>query len=381
VLRKVLKQDQSFVLPKVLKQDHSFALLENSSHHKTQPTCFYLFKMSSSDSDEDLPTSSGGGRGTPKSELPFWAKGFSWSKAIVLDERTLSKEIMKQKPLEDGTFRTRGNRKPSEAEMIAKSFYTFRGSFYETNSSSWRIFFTCNGCQTVKAEKPGKGWGNFRGHLPDCIGDDVFKANLQTAKDNFDKNSGQLTIFTSFGVSEENKDVHGLMEWLVMANMPIESLRNDFHRKSSIFKKNWKSPDIMRKYISHTGRLVEEKIKKDLAEKFALLTDAWTRGGVHYLAIFASYCDNEGAVVCRLLSISPLYDVPDVGEGTVHITDDPMETTMGEATRFNAKAHADHIRFILAEYYGRQELEGGTFVAQQWVPVLRNTSHFIPFPA
>jgi hypothetical protein len=55
--------------------------------------------------------------------------------------------------------------------------------------------------------------------------------------------------------------------------------------------------------------------------------------------------------------------MPDVGEETVHITDDPIEKTMSEATRFNAKAHADHIRFILGEFYGRKDLEGGTFMA------------------
>ncbi len=43
------------------------------------------------------------------------------------------------------------------------------------------------------------------------------------------------------------------------------------------------------KYIEKLTKKVEQKIRRLLPDKFALLFDSWTKGGTHCLGIFATY--------------------------------------------------------------------------------------------
>ena len=112
----------------------------------------------------------------------------------------------------------------------------------------------------------------------------------------------------------------------------------------------------------------------------SILHDGWTKFGVHFLALFATYRARrerivDGAIVSKmetvisLLSVSPLIELegeleddPDDDDEFANFVNDDNEVgcrqaksskkAAGEAVNFTADTHAGHIVDILEEFYG-----------------------------
>ena len=113
---------------------------------------------------------------------------------------------------------------------------------------------------------------------------------------------------------------------------------------------------------------VEEILAAEMkaASKGSIVHDAWSKFGVHFFALFATYkttrevVDEEGAVrlvtgpVISLLSVAPLHTPvrENVDSDGFLSTAEEAEVESKESTKFTAHAHFDHICDILQNYYG-----------------------------
>jgi hypothetical protein len=73
------------------------------------------------------------------------------------------------------------------------------------------------------------------------------------------------------------------------------------------------SAEIARKYLSQLAAVVEQRIGKEMPDKFGLIMDTWRNvDGASYIAVFACYLSGTGQRCYPLLSFQPIFAVDDL---------------------------------------------------------------------
>jgi hypothetical protein len=168
-------------------------------------------------------------------------------------------------------------------------------------------------------------------------------------------------------VSQNERDLFDWINMIVNVGWPVNcveiTLYRDFHRGKSKF-----SIKAIRSVILAMTIQVEERLAAEMREagKGSIVHDAWSKFGVHFFALFATYkttrevVDEEGAIrlvtgpVISLLSVAPLHtpvrETVD-SDGCLPMAEE-AEVESKESCTFTAQAHFDHICDILHNYYG-----------------------------
>ena len=96
-------------------------------------------------------------------------------------------------------------------------------------------------------------------------------------------------------VSDEAKNMYGLLEWIVMADLPLKSVENEYFQKRSNLKPT--TYKTVSKHMEKVLSLVKEHIKESMPDTFGLIFDGWSCDSEHYIAIFATWVLPNGKVV------------------------------------------------------------------------------------
>lgn len=176
-------------------------------------------------------------------------------------------------------------------EMKACMEYYFKN----TSNGEWE----CKNCQKKYKQQMGNGYTNLQNHLK--IHDSQWK---QTFEDVL-KNSGGGTLHSFGFINGKTNDLFKWIRWIVDRNLPLHEIEQ--HSTREVVSMRPFSIKTLKKYMEGITTAVENLIKQELPDKFALVFDGWTRFNTHYLAIFAMYLDgNQQKAV--LLAIAPPID-------------------------------------------------------------------------
>ena len=141
-----------------------------------------------------------------------------------------------------------------------------RRFFTEQEDGKWR----CK-CGKELIKKKGCGWTNLVNHLKSQHPDyNEIEENKQAKIDNF--------------VSLKNKkaeNVFGWLEWICVELLPFSTVEKEMTRKYTNL-----TPicvNTFMKYMNGVVKAVENKIKAELPDKFALVFDGWTTNSTHFV--------------------------------------------------------------------------------------------------
>ena len=190
----------------------------------------------------------------------------------------------------------------------------------------------------------------------------------QQSKINFTTTSASSAAFASSThlkspgtyhiINQNERDLFDWINMIVNVGWPVNCVEStfyrDFHRGKSKF-----SIKTVRVVILAMTIQVEEILAAEMREASmgSIVHDAWSKFGMHFFALFATYkttrevVDEEGAVrlvtgpVISLLSVAPLHTpVRETVDSDGFLpTAEEAEVESKESTNFTAKAHFDHI--------------------------------------
>lgn len=110
-------------------------------------------------------------------------------------------------------------------------------------------------------------------------------------------------------VSAEAKNMFGWIEWIVMADLPMTVVENEFYKKRSNLEPT--TYKTVTKHMETLLSLVRQNIKRTLPKTFGIIFDGWSCDGEHYVGIFATWVrDDDGSVVKRLIACG-VQDLPE----------------------------------------------------------------------
>jgi len=112
-------------------------------------------------------------------------------------------------------------------------------------------------------------------------------------------------------VSPEAKNMFGWIEWIVMADLPVTVVENEFYKKRSTLEST--TYKTVMKHMEALLRLIKENIKRGLPPTFGIIFDGWSCDGEHYIGIFATWVRDDGSVVKRLIACG-VQDLPETVE-------------------------------------------------------------------
>ena len=112
-------------------------------------------------------------------------------------------------------------------------------------------------------------------------------------------------------VSAEVKNMFGWIEWIVMSDLPVKVVENEFYQKRSNLEPT--TYKTLTKHMESLLRLVRENIKRGLPKTFGIIFDGWSCDGEHYIGIFATWVGDDGSVVKRLIACG-VQDLPETVE-------------------------------------------------------------------
>ena len=135
-------------------------------------------------------------------------------------------------------------------------------------------------------------------------------------------------------VSPDAKNMFAWIEWIVMADLPITIVDNEYYRKRSNLKPT--SYKTVSKHMEALMKILEANIKRGLPQTFGLLFDGWSCDGEHYIGIFSTWVRDDGTVLKRLISCG----VQDLPEG------EAAAASFG----FAAEDIGDYVFDVLAKY-------------------------------
>ena len=171
------------------------------------------------------------------------------------------------------------------------------------------------------------------------------KRNACSIREAFDVN--QLT--------QEQKDLNGWLTFILSESLPLSVVEKPSYRKQSKYCHRF-SLCRMSETVRKLTQMVEKPIAREMKEagRGTLMHDAWSKGGVHYIALYACYVRRimkveKGETVFEekpeltLLSCAPISAARDV-TGT--------HDEKARACQFNAQLHAEHFRYVLDKFYG-----------------------------
>ena len=105
---------------------------------------------------------------------------------------------------------------------------------------------------------------------------------------------------------KSGNNIYNWISWIIEDNLPFSFCERINTRKFT--KLDQISVDTLMKYIKITTERVEKKVAEGLPNKFGIIIDGWKEGTTHYIAVFASYSEPDGARNYPLLAIAPPFD-------------------------------------------------------------------------
>ena len=135
-------------------------------------------------------------------------------------------------------------------------------------------------------------------------------------------------------VSAEAKNMFAWIEWIVMADLPLTVVENEFYKKRSNLEPT--TYKTVTKYMDNLLKLVRANIKRGLPKMFGIIFDGWSCDGEHYIGIFATWVRDDGSVVKRLIACG-VQDLPDTKEAAASFG-------------FSADDIGDYLHDVLALY-------------------------------
>ena len=154
----------------------------------------------------------------------------------------------------------------------------------------------------------GNGWTNLDTHVFEKHAD--YKEKLADFQRS---NSKGISSFFN-AASEDAKNFHDWIEWMVMNDESPNFCENKYVRKNTKLKEV--STETLLKYAYKLNEIVKDAISDELPETFGLIFDGWSMAGEHYIAIFATWVNSKGNAVKRLLSCG-VQKLPDEDLGHV----------------------------------------------------------------
>jgi len=210
------------------------------------------------------------------------------------------------------------------------------------------------------------GWSNPFSRLRFLYGgDQQLYDSYWAGKAAQDKDSkvGEMDIVSAInwaaGFTPEVQAAYAWLEMVVDQNWPLCSVEKPQYRKNFIHK-HIISIKRLSFLILVVGELVEKKIKELMMDRMGcLIHDGFTRGGVHFVGVYASFIAKEGTPDAQLeiplLACCPMPCLPSEDEEEVEEADalcaafdqehDPEYTTS-----FNAETHTNFFESTLEMY-------------------------------
>lgn len=173
--------------------------------------------------------------------------------------------------------------------------------FFFTESDDAPGSYTCL-CEKERKQKKGTGYQNLIEHIERSHPD--WKALMSETEKG---SKSKLTYF----IDTKSSNIYSWIDWIVSENLPFNFCEKDSTRKYS--KLTSISVETVMKYMELLVVEVEDRIRKELPEKFAIVFDGWSEDSTHFLGIFASFAlDQQETIKRQLLAFAPLLDETDL---------------------------------------------------------------------
>jgi len=180
-----------------------------------------------------------------------------------------------------------------ESKAIAATF--FESVSFVENGKVTITKFRCQ-CGVERTQNLKKGYQNLVSHIKEHHNNWQEIMASKILEDN--------TLITRF-INKKSSTVFSWLEWIVMADLPFVFVENELTRKNT--KLDSISRNTLMKYLKLLTVEVESKVSIELPEKFGIVIDGWSEGNTHYIAVFASYAQEEKSKL-TLLAIAPPFD-------------------------------------------------------------------------
>ena len=111
-------------------------------------------------------------------------------------------------------------------------------------------------------------------------------------------------------ISPDAKSIHGWIEWVVLADLPVTIVQNEYYVK---YSRNTLKPTTYKtvtKYMERLEELTRRDIARELPPTFGLVFDGCSCDGEHYIGAFAVWTRDDGSVSKRLISCG-VQDIPE----------------------------------------------------------------------
>ena len=153
------------------------------------------------------------------------------------------------------------------------------------------MFFTVNEenpghyvciCGKERKQKLGTGYQNLIEHITRSHPD---WKELMSETEN-----GSQSKLTSF-IDTKSSYIYNWIVWIVAENLPFNICEKECTRKYAELKSI--SVETVMKYMELLVLEVEERIKKDIPQQFAVVFDGWSEDSTHFIGIFAVFNSDE----------------------------------------------------------------------------------------
>jgi hypothetical protein len=211
-----------------------------------------------------------------------------------------------------------------------------------------RVVYKClrEGCGKIVPKIKKSGFSNPFFHLVRCYGseEEVYRVYKKVKEDEEALENRASSIKRHFSVSSAKSRERAMHAWIiliVLKGVPLNSVEDNVFRSILEYSDAISIKALIRT-IFQLVILVEQEISKELADTTcgAIMHDARTRAGIHYVALFACYVKEKRTShpepCCTLLSVAPM---PTDGD------------TASETVTFNADAHSNYFRTTLSDFY------------------------------
>ena len=214
------------------------------------------------------------------------------------------------------------NKKPTDAQKICNEMYE------RLPDKNGKEHYKCKICHITRIRIPNSGWSNLHNHV---ISEHEYEYK-DTALDELNVKphlkQRQLTIDTF--LPKKTKNIYGWIDWMIDENRPFTFVEKEKTRQYSSLE-----PICYQTLMRYCKVIVDKlhiTIKNSLPLKFGLIMDGWSADSEHFVAVFASYVDQNNILHEPLLGFSPINFNSDVSAGQT------------------SEDHGDFIEFVLLKF-------------------------------
>ncbi len=172
--------------------------------------------------------------------------------------------------------------------------------FFFTKSDEDPEIYVCL-CQKERKQRVGSGYQNLTEHIDRCHPDWEHLMG-ETAKGSKSK--------LSYFIDTKATNIYGWIDWIVSENLPLNFCEKESSRKYSKLKPV--SVETVKKYMELLVGEVENCIRQELPNIFAIVFDGWSEDSTHLIGMFSSFISDSGLVKKQLLAFTSLLDETDL---------------------------------------------------------------------